>query len=337
MEAVMTGGDPRHNLSQLIFGHVPSRAVYAAAELGLADLIANGKTTIEELSTASETHAGALYRLMRYLVSLGLFDDVRGHYSLTAMGRLLQSNVDGSQRPSARMIGRFMPAWIEIMHSLKTSEPGYIKAFGKPIFDHLREDPEVAEIFDAAMTSIHGPETIAMLADYDFGSVHCLADIGGGNASLLTEVLNQYPSMRGKLFDLPDVTARAAAQIDRAGLASRCEAIGGNFFEAVPGGADAYLLRHIIHDWYDPEAIQILTNCRRALGQNGRALVVEMIVSEDNEPSLAKQLDLSMLVLPGGLERTESEYRDLFARSGLTVTGVTSTTSPVSVIEGRSL
>ena len=185
------------------------------------------------------------------------------------------------------------------------------------------------------MTAIHGPETVAMLDAYEFGGIGRLVDAGGGNGSLLTAMLARHPEMRGVLFDLPHVAERAKADIAAAGLGDRCEAVGGSFFEAVPDGADAILLRHIIHDWSDADAVRILGNCARALAPGGRVLVVEMLVPEGNAPSLAKRFDLSMMVLPGGVERTEAEYRALFEAGGLTLSGITPTASPSFVIEGR--
>jgi len=331
----MNDVNPRDALSQLVFGHVPARAVQAAAELGLADLIADGIVTDAGLTDAVGADAAMLPRFMRYLVSLGLFDQSERGYALTAMGDLLRSDVAGSLRPIARLSMNAFPAWVEILHTLRTGESGYQKHFGKPMFEHIAEDPERAAIFDAAMTAIHGTESAAMLDAYDFAGIGRLVDVGGGNGSLLMATLERHPTMRGVLFDLPHVIERAAAALEAAGLGERCDAIGGSFFEAVPTGADAILLRHIIHYWPDRDAIRILGNCAQALAPDGRVLVVEMLVPEGNAPSLAKSFDLSMMVLPGGIERTEAEYRALFEAAGLTLSSVTPTASPAYVIEAR--
>ena len=174
-----------------------------------------------------------------------------------------------------------------------------------------------------------------MLDAYDFSGIGVLADIGGGNGSTLVGVLGRYPEMRGILFDLPGVVERARAEIEAAGLADRCEVVGGSFFEAVPGGADAYLLRHIIHDWDDEKAAAILRNVRRAMGEGARLLVVEGVIPPGNEPSFGKLLDLTMLVIPGGLERTEEEYRRLYEAAGFRLTRIVPTAAEVSVIEGE--
>lgn len=327
--------DPADILSELIFGHIPARAVHAAAELGLADLIAGGATSSERLAEAAGVNAGALRRLMRYLVSLDVFDESENGYALKPMGGLLRSDGEGTQQPSARLMGYLFPAWVEVLHTIRTGEAGYSKYYGKPLFDHIAEDPERATVFDAAMTAIHGPESAAMLDACDFSDIGTVIDVGGGNGSLLTEMLLRYPSMKGVLFDLPHVAERALSNIEAAGLGNRCRAVGGNFFEAIPDGADAIVLRHVIHDWSDEDAVSILTNCARALSPGGRVLIVEMIVPVGNEPSVAKRYDLSMMLLLAGVERTEAEYGALFQTAGLELARITPTASPSHVIEAR--
>lgn len=331
----MSQVDPREALSQLIFGHIPARAIHVAAELGLADLIAGGATSTESLAKAAGAELGVLRRLMRYLVSLNLFDESESGYALTEMGALLRDDIEGSQRPTARLLGQLFPAWVELPHTIRTGEAGYGKYFGKPLFEYIAEDPERAAVFDAAMTAIHGPETAAMLDVYDFSNIGTLMDVGGGNGSLLTEILLRYPSMQGVLFDLHHVAERAIQNIESAGVGERCRTIAGSFFDAVPDGADAIVLRHIIHDWPDEDAVRILANCASALAPSGRVLVVEMLVPEDNEPAIAKQFDISMMVLLEGVERTEAEYRALFEAAGLTLAGITPTASPSFVFEAR--
>ena len=332
----MTDRDPpAQRLFQLMFGIVPAQAVYAAAELGLADAIAAGQATCDELADAVGAEPATLERLLRYLAGLGLFTLRDGRYGLTEMGALLKSDAEGSQRATARITGRLLPAWGEILHCLRTGRSGYQKATGKPFFEGLAEDPEAAAIFDTAMTAIHGPETAAMLEVYDFSDIACLADIGGGNASLLIEVLQCYPEMHGLLVDLPPVVARSRANLEAAGLAERCRAVGGNFFETVPEGADAYLLRQILHDWDDPEAIAILANCRKALPPDGRLLVVEATLPDDGSPSPGDLFDLMMLVVPGGRERTPRQFAALFDAAGLKLTAVTPTTTAACIIEAR--
>jgi hypothetical protein len=206
-----------------------------------------------------------------------------------------------------------------------------------PVFEFLSQNLEKAKIFDAAMVGVHGRETAAMIDAYDFSGIHLLADVGGGNGSLLSTVLKRHPAMRGMLYDLPGVTQRAQANLQAAGLAERCQVIGGSFFESVPSGADAYLMRHIIHDWEDEKAVTILKNVHRAMGGGGRLLLIESVITAGNAASFAKLLDLTMLTIPGGKERTEDEFRKLFERGGFRLTRIVPTASEVSVIEGRKL
>jgi hypothetical protein len=227
-------------------------------------------------------------------------------------------------------------AWGKLLHSVQTGQSAFEKVYGKPIFDYFTEDPETGKLFDQAMTGVHGRETDAMLEAYDFTRVGTLADIGGGNGSVLTGILRKYPAMEGILFDLPAVVERARANIEAAGLEGRCQVVPGNFFEAVPPGADAYLLRHIIHDWDDDKSVTILRNCHRAMGQGGRLLVVEGVVPPGNQPSVSKFFDLAMMVLPGGMERTQEEHRQLFEAAGFRLASIVPTRTWVSVIEGEA-
>ncbi|MFQ5737610.1 MAG: methyltransferase [Acidobacteriota bacterium] len=235
------------------------------------------------------------------------------------------------------MFHRISPAWDGLHHAALTGEPGFNKVFGQPLFDYVGTDPELAGLFDAGMTAIHGHETAAMLEAYDFNGIDVLADIGGGNGSLIGRVLKRYPALNGILFDLGHVVERARGQLEAGGVADRCSVIEGNFFESVPRGADAYLFRHIIHDWTDEQSIQILTNCRHAIPDHGRLLLVEFVVPEGNEPSLAKESDMTMLVFPGGIERNREEYRLLFEPAGFKLNTITPTASAISVIEGTPI
>jgi len=196
-------------------------------------------------------------------------------------------------------------------------------------------NPAVGPLLDAGMSSFHGYETAAMLDAYDFSGVKTLADIGGGNGSLLTGALKRYPAMRGILFDLGHVVGRAQTNLRAAGLAERCEVIEGSFFETVPSGADAYLFRHIIHDWTDEQSLQILGHCRRAIPSDGRLLLVECVVPAGNDPSASKDFDITMMTFPGGMERTEPEFKALLDQAGFALTSVTPTSTMVSVVEAR--
>jgi hypothetical protein len=218
---------------------------------------------------------------------------------------------------------------------VQTGQTAFDKVFGQPIFDFFAENPEPGRLFDQAMTGVHGRETGAMLDAYDFTGIRTLADIGGGNGSVITAILHKYPALQGLIFDRPGVLARTQANLEAAGLAQRCQLVAGNFFESVPAGADAYLLRHIIHDWDDAQSLTILRHCRTAMGGGGKLLVIEGIVPAGNAPSVSKFFDLAMMVLPGGMERTEEEYRRLFDASGFTLTRIVPTSTWISVIEGE--
>jgi hypothetical protein len=226
-------------------------------------------------------------------------------------------------------------AFGEFPHSVKTGETAVTKVFGKPLFDYLDTDPEQATFFNEAMIGFHGAEPPAVAAAYDFSGIRKLVDVGGGTGNLLTTILLANPELRGMLYDQPHVAAEARRQIEIKGLSERCEVAEGNFFESVPSGGDAYMLSHIIHDWDEPRCLQILKNCRDAMGGQGRLLLVEMVIPSGNDFHPSKFFDLIMLAFAGGKERTEEEYTTLFAEAGFNLTRVVPTQSPVSVIEAR--
>jgi len=325
---------PPARMNQMLTGYWISQALYVAAKLGLADLLTAGPRSASDLAQATKTHAPSLYRLLRALASLGVFsEDGNGSFSMTPLAECLRSDVPGSQR---FMTGEeHYQAWGELLYSVRTGNTAFDRLFGMPVFEFLARNPEQATIFDAAMVGVHGWETAAMLDAYDFSGIGTLADIGGGNGSLLTAVLKQYPALRGILFDLPGVTERARADLQGAGLADCCRVVGGNFFEEVPSGADAYLMRHIIHDWDDEKATRILRNVHQAMGKEGRLLLVEGVIPPGNDPYFGKLLDLTMLVIPGGKERTDEEYRKLYEAAGFRLTRIVPTRGEVSVIEGK--
>lgn len=323
-------------LTRMITGYWVSQAVYAAAELGLADLLKDGPKPVESLANATGTKPDPLFRLLRALASVGVFAEGPCRtFALTSTAQLLRSDVSGSQRSLARMAGgQQFAAWSEILHSLRTGETAYQKVHGRPVFDALADDPENARIFDEAMTGIHGRETGAVLDVYDFAGIGTLVDVGGGNGGNLIATLERHPQMRGILFDLPHVVERARPRVEAAGLSSRCQLVGGSFFESVPPGGDAYLMRHIIHDWYDEQSLTILRNCHKALPVGGKLLVIESVIPPGNDPFPGKFLDLTMLMIPGGKERTAEEYRILYEQAGFGLLRIVPTTAEVSVIEG---
>ncbi len=330
---------PQEAMNRMLTGYWTTQSLYVAAKLGIADLLSNGPRSADDLAKATNTHAPSLFRLLRGLASLGVFaDDGTARFSLTPLAECLRSDAPGSQRALAIMCGEeHYKAWGELLYSVQTGNIAFDKLYGMPVFEFLSKNVEQAKVFDAAMVGVHGRETAAMTDAYDFSSIGVLADVGGGNGSLLTTVLKKHPHMKGVLYDLPGVTERAKANLKEAGLADRCTVIGGNFFESVPAGADAYLMRHIIHDWDDEKATTILRNVHQAIGQEGRLLVIEGVIPPGNEPCFGKLLDLTMLTIPGGKERTEEEYRTLFKAGGFELIRIVPTKAEVSVIEGRKL
>ena len=297
-------------LTRMVLSAALSRAICTIAELGIADQIEAGSPqSVESLARATGTHERSLYRILRFLASHGIFQETGNRqFDHTPLSHCLRTDAEGSFRAAAQMFHRMFPAWDGLHHSALTGEPGFNKVFGQPIFEYIGTHPELAPIFDAGMTAIHGHETAAMLDAYDFSGIQVLADIGGGNGSLIGAVLQRYPEMNGILFDLGHVIGRARENLQASGLGERCTVIEGSFFESIPSGADAYLFRHIIHDWTDEQCVQILNHCRQVIPNNGRLLIVEAVVPSGNQPSLAKDFDMTMLTFPGGIERTEEEY-----------------------------
>jgi O-methyltransferase domain len=326
-------------LNRMMLGVAISRAICTVANLGVADHIQAGvPRSAAYLAMATGCHERSLYRAMRFLAGHGLFQETRnGDFDHSALSAALRSDAEGSYRAAALLFHNTFTAWDGLDHSVRTGEPGFAKVFGKPIFDYLGTHPELAPVFDAGMTSINCYETGAMMEAYDFDAIETLADIGGGNGSLLGPVLQRHPRMRGMLFDLGHVAARAQANLKRYDIADRCQVLEGNFFESVPSGADAYLLRHILHDWTDAQCLQILGHCRKVIPKHGKLIIVECVIPTGNDRSSAKDFDMTMMVFPGGLERTELEFRTLFKQAGFELASVTPTSTVVSVIEGRPI
>jgi len=322
-------------LNKMIVGSWVTQAIYVAAEIGIPDLLAAGPRTADELARETETHGASLYRVLRALTSLGLFtEDIDGRFSLTPMGKLLGSDTPGSKRSLAIMAGsEFYRSWDGLLTSVKTGASAFDKVYGKPFFQYMSMNPDRWRIYDSAMTGIHDSETLPVLEAYDFSPFRTIVDVGGGNGLALAAILLRHPGARGVLFDLPSVAKRAEDAFSGFGLSDRCGIVGGNFFDSVPESCDAYLLRHVLHDWDDGEAIAILGNCRDAMRPGGRVLVVETVIPSGNAPCFGKLLDLMMLVV-GGRERTEEQYEKLFSAAGLRLTGVVPTDHEVSVIEG---
>lgn len=328
-------GKTEQILNQMIVGSWVTQAIYVAAEIGIADFLAAGPRTADELAGETQTHGASLYRVLRALASIGIFnEDAERRFSLTPMGELLGSDAPNSKRSLAIMAGsEFYRSWGGLLSSVETGGAAFDKVFGKPFFHYMSVNPDRWQIYDSAMNGIHNGETIPVLDAYDFMSFKTLVDVGGGNGLALVAILHRHPETRGILFDLPAVAKRAQEHVAGSGVSDRCGVVGGDFFESVPASGDAYLLRHVLHDWDDDEAVAILKNCRDAMRPGGRVLVVETVIPSGNEPCFGKWLDLMMLVV-GGRERTNEQYAELFSAAGLRLTSVFPTAHEVSVIEG---
>ncbi|MDQ4121110.1 MAG: acetylserotonin O-methyltransferase [Acidobacteriota bacterium] len=327
---------PHAQIVQMASAHVIAKGIYAVAELGIADHLKDGARTADELAQAIGAHADSLHRLMRSMAGFGLFvEDAERRFSLTPLGAALQSDAPGYARSAVRMLaGPWMwQATGELIHSAKTGETGMEKAFGRGVFEHLGDAPEQATIFNEAMIGFHGLEPPAVAAAYDFSGIEKLVDVGGGTGNLLTTILQANPELKGLLYDLPHVAGEARQQIETKGLSARCEVAEGSFFESVPSGGDAYLMSHIIHDWDEQKCVQILENCRKAMNGRGKLLLVEMVIPQGNDFHPSKLLDMVMLSVTGGKERTAEEYAALFEKAGFRLTRIVPTESPVSVIE----
>ncbi|HEX8745884.1 MAG TPA: methyltransferase [Pyrinomonadaceae bacterium] len=320
----------------IISGFWVSRVVYIAAKLGLADQLKDTAKTAEELAEATNTHAPSLYRVLRALAGAGVVaEDEEKRFALTPLGETLRSDVPFSLRALATSeLGEVhYPSWGGLLHTVKTGERAFDHVFGTDCWDYFAKHPENAQIFNQSMTELTRVVEPAVTRAYDFSGFSKIVDVGGGHAGLLTSILKRSPQSKGVILDAPQVVTGAKERIEAEGLAERCEAVGGNFFESVPEGGDAYIMKHIIHDWDDKEAIAILKNCRKAINEGGKVILIESVIPAGNEPSLAKFGDLVMMLIPGGRERTAEEFRALFEAAGFRLERILPTESPMCVIE----
>ena len=322
-------------LSKLITGSLATHMVFAVARLGVADHLKDGPKSSDELAETTGAHPRALYRLLRGLTTLGVFAEVEPRmFALTPVAELLCDDADGSMRWWAIFAGEEWGtvALTNILYSVRTNQSAFVDRHGMSTFAYCGENPDAAEIFNNTMTGFSGPEAAAVLETYDFKGVEKIVDVAGGHGLLLSAILSAHPAMCGVLFDLP-VVIEGARTIMEGGVSDRCEFVAGDFFESVPSGADAYILKSIIHDWSDERARAILRNIRSAIPDNGRLLLVERDLPENSEPSVGKIFDVLMLVYEDGFERTEAEYRSLLESCGFDLTRVLRTPSPMNVVE----
>jgi SAM-dependent methyltransferase len=323
-------------LLQMITGSWVSQTIHVAAKLGIADLLADGAKSTDELAKASGTHSQSLHRVLRALASLGIFvERDPGVFELTPMAEYLRTGVPGSMRAAAIMLGEdwhYRP-WGHVLHSVTTGQTAFTHVFGQEAFPYLARNEGAARIFNEAMTGAASVGNAAVAAAYDFSKARRVVDVGGGHGSLIAEILKANPKVTGILFDQPSVVAGAKPHLDAAGLVERCEIVGGDFFESVPSGGDVYTVKYILHDWDDDRAIMILKSCHRAMEAGSKLLIVENVIKPGNDSFFGKLMDIEMLVLAGGRERTEQEYRALFAVAGFELTNIIHTQSTLSLIE----
>ena len=329
--------DPQLQMRNLLMGFVVSRALQVAAELGLADALANGPRDRDALAREVGAHADTMDRLMRTLASFGVFDRLPdGRFANTPHSEFLRSDTPGSMRALACMYGAppLWQAWIGLEHSVRSGEPAFAHIHGSPVFEYLAAHPDSARRFDEGMVAASRLMNAAIVEAYHWNQFGTLVDIAGGVGSTLAAILGANPGIEGVLFDMPHVIERGQDYLAQQGVAARCRTEAGSFFDAIPSGGDAYFLKHIIHDWGDEDCVRILRKCKAAMPDHAKLLVCEKVMPPGNDPSVTKIMDMVMLVLTdGGRERTELEFRELFARADLRLARVWPTKVANSILE----
>jgi hypothetical protein len=329
---------PTMVLRRLVNGYQVTQAIHVAATLGIADLLRDGPRGSDELAAATGSHAPSLQRVLRALASVGvLHEEEDGAFALTEVGACLRSDAAEPVGGWAAYVGlpSHFAAWSHLLHAVRTGENAFRSVHGTDVWDYRSTHPDDGVVFDWAMTDITQRANRQLLEAHDFGDVGMVIDVGGGHGALVAALLVAYPAMRGLVFDQPHVVAGARAVLEAAGVADRCEIVGGSFFDAVPAGAHAYVLKAILHDWEDADALRILRRCREAIGPDGALLVVERELGEPNENPDGKFSDLNMMIGPGGRERTREEFAALFAASDFALERVAPTAIGLHVFEAR--
>ena len=329
--------EPLEQMLRLLNGHCLEQALYVAAVLGIADLIGEGAKSSDELACATGADGPSLYRLLRTLASIDvLSEDPDGSFALTSLGAMLRRDVPNSVWDRALYYGapEMWQVWGNLLHSVKTGESACEHVYATPFYEYLSQHPNVGVPFNRYMTKSSEQHTAAILQSYDFAHLRTLIDIGGGHGGTLAAILQAYPALHGILFDLPEVVAHATP-LDTLGVAQRCKIVGGDMQHSVPCGGDGYLIKWVLMDRSDEQAIKVLRNCREAMVDEGKIMVVEMVMPRGTEASFSKMMDLQMMLLFGrGGIRTEEEFCALFNAAGLQVTQCLATPSPNSIIEG---
>jgi hypothetical protein len=326
---------PKAQLLALVRGHRLTDMVVVVVRLGIPDLLTKGAADASTIAAATGTHAPTLYRLLRALAAAGVFhEDEQGRFSLTANGAYLAADHPESLRAWVSVVDSapMRQAWANLEHSIRTGENSFKALHGEDVWAWRRHEPEEAATFNRAMAAMSAGVGTAVAKAFDFGGRSLVADIGGGSGSLLAAILVEHPHLRGILFDQPAVVAEPV-ELERAGVGGRCEIVGGSFFDRVPGGGDAYILKSVVHDWDDEQSVRILEACRSAMDGDAVLLLMERLIAPPNLGADDKLSDLNMLVGPGGMERTIEEFDDLLGRGGFRLSQVIATGSAMRVIE----
>jgi len=322
----------------MIHGKWISKAIAVAADLRIADVLRSGARSCTEIAREVGATEDGVYRLLRALSVVGVFAELDGRrFELTPIGEHLRTDRPDSLAGWARFHGHDVTwrSWGRLGDGVRTGEPVFRSVFGMSTFEYLAQTPDAADVFNAAMTSISSTEADAIACDYDFSGISKLADVAGGHGLLLATILRANPQLRGVLFEMPHAIEGARRLFEERAVAPRCEIVSGDFFATAPAGCDAYILKHIIHDWDDERSAAILVNCRKAMTRGGRVLVIEMVVPAPNEPHFGKLLDLEMMAMTEqGRERTAEEFSALFARAGFRLARIVPTRALVSIVEG---
>ncbi|WP_426736038.1 methyltransferase [Myxococcus faecalis] len=328
---------PAQRIVDLGFGFILSGALSTAAELGVADRLVQGPRSAASLAEELGVHAQSLYRVLRLLASVEVFaEDEAGRFSLTPAAEYLRTDAPGSLLSAVRMLTQriFWAPTGELTQTVRTGQTPFDRIFGKPFFDYLTSDPVQGDIFHQGMSSLSDMENKAIAGSYDFTPLRRVVDVGGGHGGFLIEVLQAAPQVRGVLFDHAHVLS--GSRVARAGLAERCELVEGDFFQSVPAGADAYVLKRILHDWNDETCVTLLRHCRSAMAEGGRVLVVDTVIPPGNGPHGGKVLDVMMLASLPGRERTEEDFRELFAQADLKLSRILATPTAMSITEAAA-
>jgi hypothetical protein len=325
-------------LFQMATGYWVSQAIYVAAKLGIADFLKDGPQSCVALATATGADATSLFRLMRALSSVGIFSQLdRDRFALSRLAESLQTEVHGSLRAMVITLGEIhYQACGNLLHSIQTGSPAFNRVFGASLFEYLQQKADTADTFNLGMSNLSSMLAYAVLMAYDFTGISSIVDIGGGQGKLLETILQFNPDIAGTVFDTASTIQRAKQHFGNNARGRRCSYVTGDFFTSVPQGADAYLLCGVIHDWDDNRAVTILRNCRKAMTRTSRVLLVDMIVPDAASPSFSKLLDLNMLVMNGGRERTTAEFCALLNAAGYRLTRTVPTMAPRSVIEATT-